>query len=500
MNRRQFLGTLSLAFTAALSDDLRRVLAQAPAGVFAPAPADERDPVMHVINRLTYGVTPALYAHVRSIGAQAFIDEQLAPEQLDTSEADRRTAIYADILNENGGILAQTYRDQRQEVATALIGSTTLHALYSERQLYERLVQVFSDHLSIYIGGQTLFLKIDDDRDVIRPHVLASFRALLGASAHSPAMLVYLDNARSTKDKPNENYARELLELHTLGVQGGYTENDVREVARALTGWSVQREQSTTGAIAFRFRRRLHDMDAKTILGTAFPARGLEEEGERLLDLLAAHPSTARLISTKLARRFISDTPPDSVIETGAAAFLASSGDLRAVLRAILNAPEFWNAPPKFKQPYEYVLSTLRPFSYDVHDDRRFMRGLRAPLDAMGHIPFTWPAPNGFPDVAAHWTASLLTRWNVALSVASNQVPGAAANLDPLFALLAAEGATLEPDSALSFLARYLFGRALTADEQTILLDFVRAAPGGNTEQIAAGIALLLASPAYQYR
>ncbi len=483
-----------------LTDDLRGCW-RTPGGGVCAVRADERDPVTHVINRLTYGVTPELYAHVRTIGAQAFIEEQLAPASLDTSEADRRTAVYADILNENGGILAQQYENQRQEVAVALIGSTALRALYSQRQLYERLVQLFSDHLNIFVGkGPTVFLKIDDDRDVIRPHVLSTFRQLLGASAHSPAMLVYLDNAQSTKDKPNENYARELLELHTLGVRGGYTETDVREVARVLTGWSVQRERETTGALHYRFRRGIHDTDAKTVLGATFPARGFEEEGERVLDLLAAHPSTARQISTKIARRFIGDAPSDAVIEAGALTYLASGGDLREVLRTILTAPEFWNAPPKLKQPYEYVISTLRPFDFDVRNPTRFLRGVRDPLETMGNVPFTWPAPNGFPDVAGAWTATLLTRWNVAVAVAADQVPGANANVDSLLALLAAEGVAVEPEPALTFLARYLFGRPLTDAELTILMDFVRATAGDSSAEIAAGIALLLAAPAYQYR
>jgi len=501
MNRRQFLGTMSLALTATFTDGIRRTLADAAPGMFAPVRVDERDPVTHVINRLTYGVTPALYAHVRRIGAAAFIEEQLSPESLDESEAVRRVHPFVDILNTNGGVLAERYDNHREVVSAALIGNAALRAVYSDRQLYERMVHLFSDHLNIYIGkGPTLFLKIDDDRDTVRPHAMGVFRQLIGASAHSPAMLIYLDNAQSTKDIPNENYSRELMELHTLGVNGGYTETDVQEVARAFTGWSVERERAEGGAINFRFRGFMHDPGAKTILGETFARRGFEQDGERVLDILAAHPSTARRISLKLARRFISDFPPDSVIEAGAVAYLASGGDIRQVLRVILTSQEFWDAPPKFKQPYEYLISTLRPFNYDIQNPERFLRAAHDPLDQMGNIPFTWPAPNGFPDVAGAWMSSLLPRWNVAVAVGGNGIPGAQADVAPLVDLMTSEGVAIEPEPVITYIARYLFGRSLTDAELGIVMDFVNTTPGNGEVQIAAGISLLLATPAYQYR
>ena len=501
VNRRQFLGTLSLAVTGVFTEGIRRVLADAPAGTFAPTPVDERDPAAHVINRLTFGITPELYTYVRRIGAEAFIDEQLAPEALDDSAVDARLQPFLPILTENGGVLLTRYENERDDIVGALIGATTLRAAYSRRQLYERMVHLFSDHLNIsLLKGPTLYLKIDDDRDVIRPHALGMFRDLIGASAHSPAMLVYLDNAQSNKDIPNENYARELLELHTLGVNGGYTETDVREVARAFTGWSIERDRGATERIDFRFRGFIHDSGEKHILGEVFPPRGFEADGERVLDMLAAHPSTARMIAFKIARRFVADYPPETAIEAGAAAYLASGGDIRATARAVLTSSDFWNAPPKFKQPYEFLISVLRALNFDITNPARFLRAARLPLDQMGHIPFTWAAPNGFPDVAGAWINTLLPRWNVAISAAAVQIPGTEANVDPLVDIMNGEGVPIEVEPVLMFMGRYLFGRPLTGTESGILMDYAHAVPGNSEIQIAAGIGLLLAAPAFQYR
>src|SRR5258708_5437065 len=243
MNRRQFLQTFGMGIgaSALAVAPLTRVLAALPDGILVPT-ATVVDPAAHAIARLTFGVTPDLFSHVQQIGAMAFIAEQLAPESLDDSVMDALMQPYTDVLSQNGGILLQNYGGMRQIVSGALLGSWMTHATFSERQLYERMVEFFSNHFHEYIGKEfVLFLKIDDERDVIRPNALTNFRQLLGASAHSPAMLLFLDNAESGKDAPNENYARELMELHTLSVDGGYSETDVKEVARCLTGWSIDR-------------------------------------------------------------------------------------------------------------------------------------------------------------------------------------------------------------------------------------------------------------------
>ncbi len=504
MNRRDFLKGLGLgaaALVAVNAGSIEQALLAAPAGSFQPATTATRDNVAHIIARLSFGVTPDLYAHVRKIGAQAFIDEQLAPEKLADAGMANRLQSYMLILNQNGGVLAQAENKMRRAIAGALIGSTTTRAMYSERQLYERMVQLFSDHFSLYIGkGNVVFLKVDDDRDAMRPNAMTTFRTILGASAHSPAMLTYLDNAKSEKSHPNENYARELMELHTLSVNGGYTETDVKEVARAFTGWSIEGgKQSKNGETLFKFRKGFHDNGTKTVLGTSIPNNG-EADGEKVLDLLATHPSTAKFVSTKLLRKFVSDNPSDTLVQTCADAYLGSDGDIRTVLRTIFSADEFWNAPPKFKQPFEYSVSVLRALDYDVQDDTAFVRSMTQPLTAMGNIPFDWPSPNGYPDVAGYWMNNLLPRWNFAISSANCEIKGAQAGFDSLNKMLHANNVATDSSAALAFFGQYLFGRPLTDAEHETVLQFADAASGDEQAQIHAGLALLMASPAFQYK
>lgn len=503
MDRRQFLKTLAAGMGAVLSDATRlRALADMPAGAFSPPAAVARDPVSHVISRLTFGVTPELYAHVRAIGVDAFIEEQLAPQTIDDSAVEPHLSQFSSILWQNGGLLAREYGSMQNVVSNALIGSWTVRGVYSKRQLYERMVHFFSDHFNIFVGKDPLlFLKVDDDRSVIRPHAMGTFRDMLWATAHSPAMLVYLDNVLNHRSGPNENYARELLELHTLGLNGGYTENDVKEIARCFTGWSVSRARETeSGAIVFVYRDRSHDNRRKTVLGSNIPRGGGKRDGEAVLDLLARHPSTARFISTKLVRRFVSDNPPPALVDACAQTFLDSGGRIPDVLRTIFRSDEFWNAPPKFKQPYEYILSLLRAMAFEIGNPRQFVSTVREPLSAMGHVPFTWPTPDGFPDYQLAWQANLLPRWNAAIMAAGGEAPGANAGWLRLLQMFEANGVPLEVEPVISFMGGYLFGRELTPDELTTIVPFARSVPGTEVQQIIAGLALMLASPAFQYR
>ncbi|MDX2159707.1 MAG: DUF1800 domain-containing protein [bacterium] len=505
MNRRQFLGSMFAgagAFTLNPST-LGAALAALPQGAFAPAgQSGGRDPVIHVINRLTYGVTPELVAHVRQIGVQAFIEEQLNPEVLTDTDLQAVLQPLMPMLEANGGVLRMELENRRAEVFATLVGAMLARSVGSRRQLFERVVQFWGDHFSVFIGkGPVLFLKIDHDRDAIRPKALGQFRELLGVSSRSPAILIYLDNAQSERRAPNENFSRELLELHTLGVNGGYTEDDVKEVARAFTGWSVNgRQENPDGRIEFTFRRMFHDPDEKVVLGTVIPAGGGELDGETVLDLLAEHPSTARLIASKLARRFVADQPPAELVETVAAEFTRTNGDIRAALRALFTSESFWNAPPKFKQPYEYAISLVRALNYRVTAPLETARALQEPLDALGQVPFTWPAPNGFPDVMGAWMNGLIMRWNMAVGAAGGEIAGMESGVDGLLTMFQANDVPFETEPVLDHMGGYLFGRTLTAQERGIVLDFATSAAQDPAAQIRAGLALLLASPAFQYR
>ncbi len=493
MDRRQFLKLFGISTVAATP--LVYALAKLPQGAFAPQPRSKES---HLIERLTFGVTPELYTRVSKIGTAAFIAQQLRPDALDDTWLEDYLQPFAEDLNTNGGVLFKKRAD-RKGLRQMLVGVNIARAVRSERQLYERMTQFWGNHFYIYFEKQhCAYYKIDDDRDVIRPYTLAKFRQLLGASAHSPAMLVFLDNAESTRNVPNENYAREMLELHTLGVEGGYTESDVKEVARCFTGWSIQRDPAT-GTTSYQFKARQHDDAAKIVLDTTISSGG-ELDGETVLDLVAAHPSTAHFVSRKIARRFVSDNPPAALVERLANTFQQSSGDIPALLDDLFAADEFWNAPPKLKQPFEYMVSVMRALNVELRPDKQVLNGLDGLLNTMGNVPFQWPAPNGYPDVAGVWQSSLLVRWKIAMMAINGKLARQNLNFEPILDLMEMEGVALQLDEMLHFMGKYLFGRLLTDVEYAITVDFARANADALPAQFKLGTALLLASPAFQYR
>jgi uncharacterized protein (DUF1800 family) len=325
-----------------------------------------------------------------------------------------------------------------QMVVTELQRAKLLRAVYSNRQLYELMVDFWENHFSIFANkDDDRYLLTSYDRDTIRPFAMGRFRDLLGATAHSPAMLYYLDNWRSsvprpyaaTKDKPagvdgglNENYARELMELHTLGVDGGYTQKDVQEVARCFTGWTIQKPNEQG---LFLYRPGLHDDGEKTVLGHKILAGGGIADGERVLDILATHPATARFVATKLARRFISDDPPQPVIDRAAAVFLKTDGSIRETLRAIVTSPEFFSATTyraKMRSPLEYVVAAMRALNAETDGDRPVLDA----IGRMGQPVFGRITPDGYADRADQWLSSgaMVARLNFASALATNRIKG----------------------------------------------------------------------------
>jgi len=325
-----------------------------------------------------------------------------------------------------------------QMVVTELQRAKLLRAVYSERQLDELMVDFWENHFNIFANkDDDRYLLTSYDRDTIRPFAFARFRDLLGATAHSPAMLYYLDNWRSsvprpypaTKDKPagidggiNENYARELMELHTMGVDGGYTQKDVQEVARCFTGWTIEKPNAEG---LFLYRPGLHDNGEKIVLGHKIPAGGGIADAERVLDILAAHPSTAHFIATKLARRFISDDPPPSVIDRAAAVFLKTDGSIRETLRAIITSPEFFSTTSfraKLRSPFEYVAAAMRALNADTDGDRPALDA----IGRMGQPIFGKLTPDGYRDRADQWLSSgvMVQRFNFASALAQNRIKG----------------------------------------------------------------------------
>jgi uncharacterized protein (DUF1800 family) len=341
---------------------------------------------------------------------------------------------------------------RQQEYLGAKVG----RAILSERQLLEVMTDFWENHFSVYAGKMpTRFTLLEYDRDVIRPHALGRFRELLGAVAHSAAMLYYLDNWQSRADSMhltlaesralarartpdavfriheqerrrraglNENYGRELLELHTLGVDGGYTQADVIAAARALTGWPIATPREGG---AFVFHPEWHDAEPKQFLGIALPAGRGVEDGEDVLDIVAQHPSTARFIATKLVRRFVADTPPASLVARAAAEFQRTDGDIRRVMALIVSSPEFYTRAAygaKVKEPFALVVSTYRALG--GHPDSL---GRTVQLAArLGQPLFGRLTPDGWPDDAAVWmnTGAILQRIRFGLDASTGRIPG----------------------------------------------------------------------------
>jgi uncharacterized protein (DUF1800 family) len=445
------------------------------------APADTAT-IVHLLDRMTFGARAADVERVKQIGVAAFVDEQLHPERIPDPALERRLAdlpalqitsrrFFTDYYQpmtvarqeftatqkiggprppylrwhlqpiaaislpgekrvavlQQSPVTQEELRFQRtnQQVFDQLQTQKVLRAVYSERQLQEVLTDFWFNHFNVDARKiEDRPVMVEYERDVIRARVFGRFRDLLEATATSPAMLVYLDNYMSAAPRKgrgpglNENYGRELLELHTLGVDGGYTQHDVVDVARCFTGWSLANPHDGMG---FVFKPAMHDSNEKRVLGHRIKAHGGVEDGEAVLDLVARHPATARFIATKLARRFVADDPPPALVDRAARTFRRTDGDLREVMRTILTSPEFY-APSarraKLKSPLEFVASVLRGTDADVSNPGPFV----GTIGAMGEPLYQQQPPTGYPDRASAWlnTAALVGRFNFAYAIASN--------------------------------------------------------------------------------
>ena len=555
---------------------------------------DERA-IVHVLNRLAFGPRPGDVAALRDQGVIAWIDAQLAPETLEDRAVEAKLEPLATLRLSQSQLLnaydadrafgqmrkAETQKagdapvktlNARQKAAAAEgtrngfqvgIGLQALgesqtarlvRAVESKRQLQENLVDFWSNHFNLDARkGPVRTLRIADEREVIRPHVLGKFREMLGASAKSPAMLFYLDNFRSTqateirrplnrKDRAakkqvadaemmeaaipkkmrggiNENYARELMELHTLGV-GGYSQKDVQEVARCFTGWSFSQQSGE-----FEFRPRAHDNGAKVVLGRAIPAGGGIRDGETVLDILAQSPATARHLARRLSQRFVADEPPPALVERAAQVFLKTGGDLKAVTRAVVTSPEFFAATSsKIKSPFEFAASAVRALGGTVavpnpgrprerqtlidngatslgrnNARARATRTLPRELALMGQPFFAFQAPTGYPEDSRTWVSAgaLVARLNFALALAGGQMS------DVHSPQIRLEGQNAA--ARVQNLARTLLGTPLSATTQATIEKQVAPAAGmrpvsthgSDAQKICA---LILGSPEFQRR
>lgn len=443
-------------------------------------------------------------------------------------------------------VLKEMGYKQPQQVALELQQAKILRAVYSEKQLQEVMTDFWFNHFNVFLQkGADRVLTTSYERDVIRPHVFSKFEELLKATAESPAMLFYLDNWQSAapnaqmlarrekalqrlemrqrrlggnrgaadeqmqtqlnnkgkiKKAPrglNENYAREIMELHTLGVDGGYTQKDVQEVARCFTGWTLRNPRA--GA-EFIFNPNIHDDGEKTVLGKKIPAGGGQKDGYAVIHLLATHPSTAKFISTKLARKFINDHPSQALVDRLAQTFQKTGGDIREVLRTMFNSPEFFapeNYRAKIKTPFEMTVSAVRAVSAETNGGPQFHRWIAQ----MGEALFMAQPPTGYADVAENWVnaGALLQRMNFALALASNRIPGTRVNLNRLDP----EANALQASQLVDRYAKLLLRGELSPqsratidkslNEQTVAMN-----DKSSSTDVAKVVGLILGSPEFQ--
>jgi uncharacterized protein (DUF1800 family) len=427
------------------------------AGQAADLSVEQR--ALHVLNRLGYGPKPGDVGKMIDMGIEHYIDAQLTPENIPlppslTQRLDTLSAVQVPARELLAEFVAaqkaakqddeegkQKRRETFQRIAEQTAEARLARAIDSPRQLEEVMVDFWFNHFNVFAGkGLDRALVSSYERDAIRPYALGRFRDLLGATAKHPAMLFYLDNWLSVApgyqsgifqrqelnqkaNGLNENYARELMELHTLGVDGGYSQKDVTELARMLTGWTFNVREMIHGGDTFRFDPRRHDQGDKEWLGYHVAARG-QGEGEWALDVLASHPATARHISYQLAQYFVADHPPAPLVDRLARRFLDTRGDIRAVLRTLFGSPEFWQSAhigTKYKTPYQYVVSAARAAELNVAN----IRPLLGTLAQLGMPLYGCQTPDGYRNTEEAWLNpdSLMRRINFATALASGRLP-----------------------------------------------------------------------------
>jgi uncharacterized protein (DUF1800 family) len=441
-----------------------------------------RDPVARLVRRITLGITKDELERAKALGYAKYLDEQLKPSVID----DRATNAF--ITSKYPTLRMspeELYGANLGAVQTELQEATLYRAAFSKRQLHERMVEFWTDHFSID-RNQVGYLKLVDDRDVIRKHALGKFPALLKASAHSAAMMEYLDQTASRRGNINENYAREIMELHSVGVDGGYTQQDVNELARVLTGWTV------SGRGIFTYDAPLHDFGPKAVLGKTVPATaagtGLAGKGEAdaIIDTLALHPRTANYIATKLTKFLLQYDPTDAMITAVATEFTRTKGDIPSMVRVILAEQNLMVAPAKYKRPFHFAVSMVRSLGPGVTS----MTVIRQLVDNMGQSLFAWETPDGYPDTMEFWSGLVLARWNAAGSVVAQT--GATFNFDvtPFVGTTAESGAEL--------IVQRLLGGEAPLSYTARLADFLRPAPT-NPARVREAVGLALSSTQFQW-
>ena len=466
--------------------------------------------VLHVLNRLAFGPTRDDFDYVKMVGIERYISEQLAPEAIDEPIELRFQLAQLATLGLDAAELRQAYgplpqqaglkpslddiRAQQQRASLVVreaAAARVLRAVLSRRQLQQVMVNFWFNHFNIFAGEGLERIWIGNyEEKAIRPYALGRFRDLLFAVAKHPAMLVYLDNtqniasARTGQDHLNENFAREVMELHTLGADGGYTQGDVETLARVFTGWRVNRPDSPEfPGIAAVFEGKRHDYGAKVFLGHTLRAPG-RAEGEEALSILASSPATARHLAFELAQYFVADTPPPELVDRLAARFLTTGGDIRQVLKTLFDSPEFWDsAGQKYKTPYEFVISAVRAAGTPVTN----VRPLLGWLGRLGMPVYGCETPDGYKNTTEAWLSPDASLQRIAFAAAfARGAVAVAADGEGEFAL----PISYRPVPVDAKRLEAIFGSTLTPETRAV----VAAAPP------AQRAALILGSPDFMRR
>lgn len=485
-SRRDLFGIGAALATAAVLATPRPAHAQRVVRPFTgrpKPPAATGDVLLRLVRRITNGVTEEEMARARSLGFHRYLDYHLKWDTIADGAVDDYVArVYPNMALPGSGL----YTLDQNQLYLQLVESNLYRAAFSRRQLYERTVEFWRDHFTIYYP-KVNYLMVLDDREVVRKFALKTFPEILRASAHSAAMLEYLDNTRSRGTNVNQNYARELMELHTLGVDGGYTQEDVAEVTRCLTGWTI------AGRGDFAFDPNGHDFTQKVVLGTTIPAMNRSagaagvSDGETVLDMLLAHPSTAKFISWKLSKWLLQYNPPPTVVTNVANVFTRTKGDIRSMIRAILTPENLMAAPAKYKRPYQLVLSSLRAAQPTLTS----LNVPRTQLNSLGQPPYQWEMPDGYPDYVDWWAGGILQRWNFATILTSQASATFSVDVAPLMAVNT-------PSGIVSAIDRRAFGGAMPTSLRDHLISYLSAA-AITTTRVREAFALALSSSAYQW-
>lgn len=444
-------------------------------------------PEKRLVRRITMGLSDDHVLQATKLGYNGYLEWQLAYSKIDDSASEKQITKRYPRLSK--GVTYLYNLEDDWITSEQLVNATLYRSIYSRRQLYQRMVEFWSDHFNTWRGKVPGALQSVHDRDVIRKHALGKFPDLARAVSNSPAMLLYLDNDPSDKAAPNQNYARELMELHTLGVNGGYTQDDVLEVAKCFTGWSFYWEDNSPNRGKYVFRQDYHDVGPKTVLGISIPAGGGKSDADTVLNILVSHPSTATFIARKMARWLLRYDPPTSIVNSVANVYMNTGGDIKSMIREILKQSNLMAAPAKYKRPLHMFVSLIRALKPKFQNFDHLRWGY---LETVAQVPFDWPPPNGYPDAIDYWAGFILPRWRFSFDLAAGWVGGMQVDLKLVM------GTASTANQVADRIDSVMFGGEMLPQDKSDLLAFLNAGQLTSWRKRAA-IGLAAASPSFQW-